>query len=655
MNGVVPWLGEATWDGPDGVSSSVEERAPDVTVVAITADRRLTGIATGAFTSIAAGWRFAPPGVEGLRVMGFGLSEFGLPARADSTLRRWAPLLPHRPASVLPILLVDPDGETVLLAPLDGAHEQCFAADDNGPAWGWHGDLDEVAAGFTSSLAVVTGGGPRACLDRWGALLGARSSGERRYRDTLGRLPSYWTDNGASYWYRTEPGHTVESGLAATVADLDERGVPIGAVQLDSWWYPHEVLRPFDTDEWVVPPTGLVRWEPRDDVLPGGIPTFGGRPLVTHCRHLAAASPYVEELECWVDGDRAHPASPALYERWLDQALAWGVETFEHDWLVECFTGVRPLRAVAGRAAAWQSGVHDAAVDRGLTLQWCMATPADMALAASLPAVTSVRTSGDHGYLVGPGFLWGWFLLVNAMARSLGLVPFKDVFLSSSAIGEVEALLSSLSCGPVGIGDRLGAAEPAVVRPCHRADGRLVKPDEPVAALDRCFSTSWPLGRTPRLLAGGAVTRHGGATWRYVFAANPSSDEPLCDALSPEELGAGVVWDWRAGSFVDVAGGWTLDLPPLGWAYAVVAPLLAGGRIAVVGDPSLHATAGDARIGAVDDLGDAVRVTVVGAPGEVVDVVGWSAAVGEWRRTVEVPSRGWTTLEVGVAAHDIGS
>ena len=642
---MIPHLGEATWVGPDGVSSSVHRLTPDIEVVSIVADRNLSGISTGAFTSIVAGWRFDPPPIDGVRVMGFGLSEFGLPARTDSTWRRWAPLLPHRPASVLPILLVEPDGGAVLLAPLLGAHEQCFAADDNGPAWGWHGDLDEVPAGFSSSLAVVTGPGPRACLDRWGELLGASPSKRRRYVDMLGQQPSYWTDNGAAYWYRTEPGHTVESGLAATVADLEERGVPIGAVQLDSWWYPHEALRPFDTDEWVVPPTGLVRWEPRDDVLPGGMPSFGGRPLVTHCRHLAAASPYVEEFECWVDGDRAHPATAELYRRWLDQAVAWGVETFEHDWLVECFTGVRALRAVAGRAAAWQHGVHDAATERGLTLQWCMATPADMALASSLPNVTSVRTSGDHGYLVGPGFLWGWFLLVNAMARSLGLVPFKDVFLAGGEHGEVEALLSSLSCGPVGIGDRLGLADPAVVAPCHRADGRLVKPDEPIAAFDRCFSTSWPLGRTPRLLAGEAVTGHAAGTWRYVFAANPSSESALSDVLSVDELGAGMVWDWRAQAFVDVTDGWTLDLVPLEWAYAVVCPVLAGGRLAVVGDPSLHATAGDARIAEVVDDGDSLRVTVLGA-GETVELAGWSAAEGQWRQHVEVPPRGWSTVRI---------
>ena len=60
------------------------------------------------------------------------------------------------------------------------------------------------------------------------------------------------------------------------------------------------------------------------------------------------------EVPVHVDGPYAVPATSAAYERWLDQCVAWGIETFEHDWLVQVFFGVRPLRAVPGRARAWQ-------------------------------------------------------------------------------------------------------------------------------------------------------------------------------------------------------------------------------------------------------------------------------------------------------------
>ena len=143
---------------------------------------------------------------------------------------------------------------------------------------------------------------------------------------------SYWTDNGAAYWYRTEPGHDPAGSIVAAVDELLADGVPIGSVQLDSWWYPHEVLRPFNTDEWVVPPTGMVRWEARGDVLPDGVAALrerlGRRPLVAHCRHVSSQSPYVDDFAMWIDADRAHPKDSELYERLLDQAVAWGVEVF---------------------------------------------------------------------------------------------------------------------------------------------------------------------------------------------------------------------------------------------------------------------------------------------------------------------------------------
>src|SRR4029079_11695287 len=191
------------------------------------------------------------------------------------------------------------------------------------------------------------------------------------------------------------------STVVAAVDDLEARGLPVGAVQLDSWWYPHEVLRPFDTDEWVVPPSGMVRWEARDDVLPDGVNALrerlGRRPLVTHCRHLSSQSPYLDDFAMWVDADRAHPQTSELYERLLDQAVGWGVEVFEHDWLIECFLGVRGLRG-PGRAAAWQEGMDKALGARDLHAQCCMAPPADFAQTSRLHHVTSIRTSGDHGY-----------------------------------------------------------------------------------------------------------------------------------------------------------------------------------------------------------------------------------------------------------------
>jgi len=72
------------------------------------------------------------------------------------------------------------------------------------------------------------------------------------------------------------------------------------------------------------------------------------------------------------------------------------------------------------------------------------------------------------------------------------------------------------------------------------------------------------------------------------------------------------------------------------------------GGVAVVGDPSLYATAGDRRVGGVVPLtgGDGVRVTIVGGAGESVELAGWDEDTGIWRRSVALGDRGWATVEV---------
>src|SRR4051812_34474931 len=272
-------------------------------VFRLQADRPRRGQATGTFDRPSVCWprllpsdRLEGGAPEAARGFGHQYTEFAMPTHSDADLAKWF-LLPSRPSVAEPLWLIAPDGRAIMLAPLDGFHEQIIAVggvdDDAGLRCGWHGDLDDIPAGFATELAVVAGSGPRVCLERLASILRRRANTQRpgRYADELGRRPSYWTDNGAAYWYRTAPGRDVETTLTSAVDDLRARGVPIGVVQLDSWWYPHDVLRPFDTDEWVVPPSGLRRWEARDDVLPRGmaaLPTaLGSPPLALHCRHLA--------------------------------------------------------------------------------------------------------------------------------------------------------------------------------------------------------------------------------------------------------------------------------------------------------------------------------------------------------------------------------
>ncbi len=666
-------------DGPVRCSVRAYVERP-MLVFRIEATADLADLATGAFDQPSVGWPVFTPAsrrdggvADGTRALVFQHCEFGLPSQAGADLDGFF-LLPHRPPTGWPLLLTAPDGRTLMVAPLENFHEQTIGLNGGTARCGWHGDLESVDAGFATELAVIAGDGPRACLDAWGQVLLERAGTVRpgRWADALASRPSYWTDNGAAYWYRTEPGHDVAGSIVAAVDDLRDRDVPIGSVQLDSWFYPHVDLRPFDTDEWVVPPSAMVAWEARPDVLPDGIADLRSRlgdpPLVAHIRHLSADAPITGSVPVASDGPYAVPTTPEGYERWLDQCVAWGVETFEHDWLVEVFFGVRWLRAAPGRARAWQEGIDRAARDRGITLQWCMGTPADFAQTVTLSQVTSVRTCGDHGYIATAGQLWAWFCTTNALARSLGLMPFKDVFRGDPEVagtnGEPEALLSALSTGPVGLGDRVGRLDPALALRTCRADGILVKPDVPIAATDASMVGSAAF--RSELLVAECFSDHPAGRWSYVLGlhTNPS-EEVVRGSIDLAALGqsapAGdvVAWNWRTGTATRLSPDAVLEveLAKEDWEYLVLAPILPSG-LAVIGDVSTFVTAGDARL-EVTATAAGARLLVKGA-GETVTITGWAEAAptagdhvvahhpatGVWTIEVAVPDRGWAAVDV---------
>jgi hypothetical protein len=247
-------------------------------------------------------------------------------------------------------------------------------------------------------------------------------------------------------------------------------------------------------------------------------------------------------------------------------------------------------------------------------------------------------------------------------------MPFKDVFRAdpdvAGANGEPEALLSALSTGPVALGDRVGRFDPALALRTCRSDGILVKPDVPIAATGESMLNGAAF--RSELLVAECFSDHEAGRWAYVLGlhANPS-DEPVTGTIALAGLGECaprrevVAWDWRAGTAtrMPASGTWSLSLDREGWAYLVLAPVLASG-IAVIGDTSKFVPAGDARI-EVSATASGARLVVKGA-GERVTITGWSEAApsaggrpvahdpatGVWTVPVEVPARGWAVLDV---------
>jgi hypothetical protein len=269
-----------------------------------------------------------------------------------------------------------------------------------------------------------------------------------------------------------------------------------------------------------------------------------------------------------------------------------------------------------------------------------MGTPADFFQTLTLGRVVSIRTSGDYRYLSGNASHWVRFLYTNALARALGLLPYKDVFMTArdgtgwdgDPLAEPEALLAALSAGPVGIGDRIGRTDVEIVRRVCRADGVLVKPDLPIATLERGFrADAW---FEPTLLFGETLSRHPAGCFAYLVGLNAFRGERTLRAeVSVEELGearpAGpfVIYDWRTGRFArgDAETKLAFELAPSDWDLRVLCPWLPAG-IAVFGDTSLYATAGDRRLRGLVATPAGAAFDVLGAQRERVCISGCSQA-----------------------------
>lgn len=643
-----------------------------------------------------------------LHFLGFQCSEFAQPVRAhnaDLQFNWFCRPAFWRPRSVFPLFVFSRSTtHTLLLAPVNNFHEQVLvpctrgyedtsqssSSHDNVSClrWGWSGDLEHIPEGFGTTLLIIAGDSPRALIEQWGA----------RIRDLAGVVPrgpysdicmsnlSMWTDNGSAYWYRKEPGKDLPQSLELVVSSLRKNNVPIAAIELDSWFYPHQVTRNISEIGYldVVPPTGMIRWEPRQDVLGlGGITALrrrlGNPPLILHSRHISSQSDYVPKSYLtadehnfsslwWIDGERAHPVHGDLFERWMQQAVDWGATAYEQDWMVEVWLGVRQLRVVPGRITAWQHALNRAAASVNLSLIWCMATPADMAAAASLSQIAAVRSSDDYRYAEDPSVLWRWHLTVNCLVRALGLWPFKDVFMSCSTNesgvvdidgdpnAELEALLSALSGGPVGIGDRAGRTDRSIIMRTCRSDGVLVKPDVPLAAMDRSLFSD--PSETPLVWAD---TYSG--EWQYIVVIHAGmrsakSGDLVEDSLVEEtlEFDGGtkrLVYDWRSAKVLEVST-LTVSLRTHEWKLFIVCPTPtaktnnASSPVILIGDIGLYATMGQRRIRILDKERHYEHVDVVGQPGEQVCISAWSSETGLVFKDVVIPERCWTEIDLNV-------
>jgi hypothetical protein len=451
---------------------------------------------------------------------------------------------------------------------------------------------------FRFDTILVIGKSINKAFDTWGRALTSLFGKTRPANDSevvLSRL-GYWTDNGATYYYKYEPDLGYAETLLRVKQEFEQRGAPLGYMQLDSWFYPKGPDAKWSSAG------GIYRYEADATLFTRSLKSFQedlGIPLVAHARWIDAGSPYRRQYRM----SNNVATDPLYWDTVAGYLGESGVVTYEQDWLgADAQTNVN-----LDDDTSFLSNMSRALLEKNLTIQYCMATPRDYLQTAKYDNVTTIRASGDR---FGRN-QWDEFLFASRFAGALGIWPWADVFMSSE---EDNLLVSTLSAGPVGVGDRLGDVNAQNLLRAVRSDGVIVKPDAAMVPVDETFiNDAQALGK-PMVAFTYTDSEQGRAL--YVFAYRRGQDSSV--SFTPAALGMdGPVYVYNyfkdSGTAMDAAATYKEALDS-DRAYYIVSPIGAS-AIGFLGDAGHFVSLGKKRITRLTD-GGAIEATVAFAKGE---------------------------------------
>ncbi|GLY85157.1 CBM35 domain-containing protein [Actinoallomurus iriomotensis] len=422
-------------------------------------------------------------------------------------------------AGFSPYLAFDASGSGYLLSAASNFTTAVTKYDSAGALTsGVSSGVSSLPAGFTQRTVLAYGHGINDVYGTWGKTLTALSGKHRPSQDatnTLAKL-GYWTDNGATYYYNYDKSLGYAGTLKAVRDDWKAKGLPMGNLQLDSWFYPKGPNAVWDDN-----PEGEYRYEADKTLFPDGLKAFQqsvGVPMITHARWIDPSSPYHQEYK--MSGKVV--TDPAFWNDRMKYLKSSGVDTFEQDWLC---SNAQPDFNLTDRAA-FLTNMAKAAAANGLDIQYCMPLPQDFLQSTLYDSVTNSRVSNDRF----ERSKWDSFLYASRLAGALGVWPWADVAMSTET---QNLLLQNLSAGPVGVGDGVGKESVANLNKVAEADGTIVKPDTPIVPDDATYvrDAAQPGGA----MVATTGSRHGSLSAGYVFAYARSVPTPKPDTTYEAE------------------------------------------------------------------------------------------------------------------------
>lgn len=539
------------------------------------------------------------------------------------------------------LLLTDKSFHTVILSPFANylvATQQSqpvpsrdeVAADKAAISCGIEGLVQDIPPGFEHEHIMVVGDGVTKIISQWGqALLDkAGKTVPSKYDGDNLKYPTYWDDYGSYYrehGFKEKGYRYYEDIILAIAADAKNHGLRIGAYEVT------------DSDQ-IRYAEGL--FEPREDLFPHGLKWLHeqlGTPLIAYLPWLAEGGPYRQKY-AYFETPKGNTigASPGsmgdvFYSEayWKDTAnklARWGVTELQQDFL-STYSGDPVMMADVNRMNLYLKNQSKALEDKGMTMQYCMALPRNIMQSTENSIVTSLQATWDHHvpmaeakpvYEDDDPYAWKHVMFESAVYGAVGLWPSRD---NIQTIADPNAwedlLLANLLGGEIQLGHRIGEANFDLIRKTYReGDSLVLKPDHPIAPLDRCFLEQCAVGSTSSTIDG--------RTWFYVLSL-PNSGS-LHD-MEVANLGVGGNWavydyDTHTASVVNATTPINLRQEAK-HQYLVVAPILPNG-MAILGDTSKFVTMADMRISSVKAIDAGVDVGVIASSAKSPIIAGYS-------------------------------
>ena len=379
----------------------------------------------------------------------------------------------------------------------------------SGENWvaGVSGEVLQVPAGYShETILHATAKGVTRTLDTWGGMM-RRAFNTSKVVDPIVQTIGYWTDNGAYYYGDAYPQPrggpdynlsccTRDKLLAARQGLLDD-GIALQYLQLDDWWYhgPHP-RQNFGGVKCVD------RWELPADTYPGGLAGLSkayGLPFLLYGPYFCEQNQWNQSLiPAGADAGVPPPEeSLAFYSKVFDWLVTHGGNAYEVDFMNELYLGIPEFRRTLDAATVWQQGINQAGALKDVRTQFCMMQPSDLLNTLQFSHVTNGRASPDYASNS------NWFIGGSSMLFwAVGMRPSKDNFWSSDdqprqpgfrepnpgSNGELNAIIATMSTGPVGPADGAAQHNSTRLRRTCAANGRLLQTEKPLTPIDATFS-----------------------------------------------------------------------------------------------------------------------------------------------------------------------